>query len=179
MRGFNDAGAARREAGRIALQLSTGEATAATMRNSEAASYGRAIELLRPTGVSLEVAVATFADCFALLRGNVLLEAAKSYVRHNADKITRRRVVDVVSELIASKDGRKSARYVSDLRPRLTRFAKDFSVDVGTITEPDVQSWLGRLKLAPRTVKNFRSALSTLFGFAESHGYIIKGANPV
>ena len=55
LRGFTDAAEAKREAEKIARQLATGESTAATMRNTEAASFGRAIELLRPSGASLEV----------------------------------------------------------------------------------------------------------------------------
>jgi hypothetical protein len=52
-RGFSDAGEAKREAEKIARQLAATEAAAATMRNSGAASVGRAIEILAPTGVSL------------------------------------------------------------------------------------------------------------------------------
>jgi integrase len=177
-RGFSDAGEAKREAEKIARQLSTGETTAASLRNTDAASYGRAIELLRPVGIPLEVAAGNYAKAFEVLGGDNIVEAAMFYARHRADKITPRRVADVVAELIASKEGRKSARYVADLRARLNRFAADFAVDIGTITGPDVQGWLDRLKLAPRTAKNFRSCLCTLFSFAESHGYVLKGANP-
>jgi integrase len=177
-RGFSDAGEAKREAEKIARQLSTGETTAASLRNTDAASYGRAIELLRPVGIPLEVAAGNYAKAFEVLGGDSIVEAAVFYARHRADKITPRRVADVVAELIASKEGRKSARYVSDLRARLNRFAADFAVDIGTITGPDVQGWLDRLKLAPRTAKNFRSCLCTLFSFAESHGFALKGANP-
>ena len=175
---FSDETEAKREAERIARQLATGEATAASLRNTDAASYGRAIELLSPVGIPLEVAAGNYAKAFEILGGDFIIEAAQFYARHRADKITPRRVADVVAELIASKEGRKSARYVADLRARLNRFAADFAVDIGTITGPDVQSWLDRLKLAARTAKNFRSCLCTLFSFAESHGYVLKGANP-
>src|SRR5271170_2602132 len=77
MRGFNDAGAARREAERIASQLATGQSTASSMRNSEAASYGRSIEILRPTGASLEMASSTFAKCFEILGGDFHVDAAR------------------------------------------------------------------------------------------------------
>src|SRR5208283_2083578 len=55
---FSDETDAKREAERIARQLATGETTAASLRNTDAASYGRAVELLRPTGAALEVAAA-------------------------------------------------------------------------------------------------------------------------
>jgi integrase len=175
---FTNETQAKREAERIARRLATGETTAASMRNKDAASYGRAIELLRPTGVSLEVAAATYAKAYAILGGDAVIEAAQFYHLHRADKITPRKVADVVAELVAAKEGRKSARYVADLRARLNRFASAFAVDIGTVTGPEVQGWLDRLKVAPRTAKNFRSCLCTLFSFAESHGYILKGGNP-
>jgi hypothetical protein len=52
----------RLEAGKIARQIATGDTTAASMKNSHAASFGRAIELLQPTGISLELAAAHYAE---------------------------------------------------------------------------------------------------------------------
>jgi integrase len=171
LRGFTDAGDAKREVEKIARQLATGEATAATMRNPEAASFGRAIELLRPTGVSLEVAVATFAQCFEVLNGNVMFDAARFYVaRHKP--IQPKSVADVVAELIAVKESRNaSARYLQDLQSRLGRFADAFKKDAGSVTTAEVQSWLDGLKLAPQSYVNFRRVLHLFFGFAVARGY--------
>ena len=180
LRSFTDHAAARREAERIARQLASGDATAATMRNREAASFGRALELLRPTGTALEVATAAYAKAFEILGGNVVIKAARFYARHRADQVQRRQVADVVAELIAAKEARgKSARYVGDLRAQLTRFADAFAVDISTVTTADVERWLDGLKLAPQTAKNFRTVLHTLFQFAEVRGYVFKGGNPV
>jgi integrase len=180
MQGFSDAGKARHKAEQIARQVATGETTAATMRNSEAASYGRAVQLLEPTGLSLEMAAANYAKAFEILGGDYIIEAAKFYALHRADQITRRTVAQVVAELIEARENAgKSDRYLADLRARLTRFANDFAVDISTVTGPDVQGWLNRLKGAPQTKKNFRTVLFTLFSFAESLGYILKGSNPV
>jgi integrase len=176
-RGFSEAGEARREAEKIARQLSTGEATAATMRNTEAASFGRAIEILRPTGVSLELAAASFAEAFKILNGNAIVEAAKFYlVRHKP--IQPKAVVDVVAELMAVKESRgASARYVQDLRSRLDRFAGDFKKDIGSVTLAEIQQWLDGLKLSTQTYVNFRRVLHLLFQFAVSRGYAFE--NPV
>lgn len=202
LRGFTDHTQARREAEKIARQLSTGDATAASMSNADAASFGRGKELIRPTGASLEVACATYAKIYEIV-GDAGIEAAQFYKRHRIDQMTRKPVAEVVVELIAAKEARKkSARYIGDLKARLTRFAeahganpstisepdkKDESgkdtrnrgVDISTITTADVQRWLDGLKLAPQTAKNFRTVLHTLFAFAESRGYIFKGGNPV
>jgi integrase len=203
LRGFTDLTKARKEADRIARQLSSGDATAAGMLNREAASYGRAVELLRPTGTALEVAAGAFAKAFEITGGDTVIEAAQFYARHRADQVQQRAVADAVAELVAAKQARRaSTRYVDDLRARLTRFAKSFGADASTITEPDrkdaegkdtrnrgvdistittadMQRWLDGLKLAPQTVKNFRRVCNTLFSFAEARGYIFKGGNPV
>jgi len=180
LRSFNDHTEARKEAERIARQLSSGEATAALLRNSEAASYGRALELLRPTGTALEVATAHYAKAVEILGGDAVIEAARFYAHHRADQVTRKQVSEVVGELIAAKQSRnKSPRYIADLRWRLNHFAKAFAVDIGSITTADVQRWLDNLKVAAQTAKNGRTVLYTLFSFAESRGYIFKGGNPV
>jgi integrase len=180
LRGYNDEAEARREALRIARQTATGQTQAALMSNAEAASYSRAIDLLRPLDVSLEVAIANYAKACEILGGDFVIEAAKFYTRHRADKIERKTVSEAVKELIDTKKARgKSGRYLSDLRARLNRFSEDFQTDISAVTGPDIQAWLDRLRVAPQTAKNFRTVLFTLFSFAESRGYILKGSNPV
>src|SRR5215469_14685137 len=55
LRSFSDHAEARTEAEKIARQLSTGEVTAAQMNGKDAAEYGQAKEIIRPTGLSLIV----------------------------------------------------------------------------------------------------------------------------
>lgn len=200
-RGFSDHAAARAEALKIARQLASGETTAATMSNAAAASYGRAVELLRPTGAALEVAAAAYAKSFQLLGSDAVIEAATFYARHRAWQVQKRKLADVIVEFVASREARgKSAAYVNDIRQRLARFAKSTGADISTIYQPeaenqpdnrnrgadisalttaDVQRWLDGLKLSPQSAKNFRTVLHTLFAFAESRGYVFKGGNPV
>jgi integrase len=180
LRGFGEYAAAHAEAKRIAEQLATGKATAAAMLGTEAATFGRAVELLRPTGASLELASATYAKAFEILGSDRIIEAASFFKQHGAAEITPRTVPEVVSELIESKRARdKSPRYLSDLRSRLGQFAKDFQTDIASISTPDVQHWLDELKVVPSTARGFRTLLFGMFRFAEARGYIFKGSNPV
>ena len=180
LRGFNDAAEARTEAKRIASQIATGKTTAASMSNAEAASFGRAIELLKPTGIPIEVAAAHIAKAVRILGSDRMVEAAKFLARHQPDRMEQRKVSEAVTELVTLKESRDmSEDYTNDLRQRLTRFAKAFSVDISTVTTGDVQRWLDGLKLGSQSVKNFRTVLYTLFEFAEARGYILKGSNPV
>jgi integrase len=180
LRSFSDPEKATKEAEKIARLLSAGESTAAQLRNADAASYGRAIELLRDTGVALEIAAGHFADAFKLLGSDRIVEAAKFFVERNPDNLTRRTVAEVVKELLDAKEARSASnRYIQDLRARLNRFAESFAVEISTVTTADVQRWFDGLKLSKQTVKNFRTVLGTLFKFAESRGHIFKGSNPI
>lgn len=180
LRSFSDHGEARREAERIARLLASGESTAAQMRNPDAASYGRAVELLRECDVPLELAAAHFAEAFKILGGDRIVEAAKFFRERNTENLPQKTVAEAVAELIATKEARgKSKRYIEDLRARLARFAADFQTNVASVQTADVQRWLDGLTAAPQTVANFRRVLFTLFAYAEARGYIRRGENPV
>lgn len=177
---FNDQGKARKKAESIARNISAGEVEAAQMRSKDAAAYGHSIELLRPLGTPLLTAVTRYVDAVKILGGDRILEAAKDFARRHPVKRLPHSVRKVADELIELKTKRGgSGRYLEDLRNRLDTFSTAFAVDVAHVTTADVQAWLDRIKGSPRTVKNFRDTANTLFKFAESHGYIARGENPV
>jgi integrase len=179
-KGFSDETAAKLEAERIARQLATGNALAATMTNAEATAYGRAVQRLRPVGIDIDVAAAKYAEAFSILGADLILDAAKFYQRHRADLIAKKTVAEVAAELIVQRKNRgKSDRYTSDLTTRLKRFSDSYAVDISTVTGPEIQQWLNKLGGSEQTVKNYRTVLFTLFKFAAQNGYIIKGSNPV
>ena len=181
LRSFSDLAKARGEARRIAEQVASGKTTAAAMTNPEAAAFGRAAELLRPTGISLELAAATVAKAFEILGGDRLIEAATFLQEHGAGKITPRTIGEVVEELWQAKEARgKSARYIGDLRARLRKFAKAHPQrGISNVTTADVQAYLDSLKSVACTVRTIRARLFALFAFAEARGYIRKRCNPV
>ena len=159
--------------------MSAGDVQAAQMRNGEAASYGRAVELLRPTGVSLEVAAAHYAEAFKILKGDKIIRAAEFYAAQSPDSLIPKTVSEVVAELLTSKEGKRTENTISDLRARLTSFAESFKVQIASITTPDVQRWIDNLKVSERTRLNYRNKVFQLFKFAERRGYIPKRSNPV
>ncbi|MHC1765922.1 MAG: tyrosine-type recombinase/integrase [Verrucomicrobiia bacterium] len=161
---------------RIAQQLSSGEVTAASMKNSEAASYGRAVELLSETGDSLELAASRYAEAVKILgNGSKLIDAAKYFVQR--DRLPDKTVAQVVSELLAEKKGRREKRTLDDLRNRLTRFAEAFPCPIASVTKRDVQQWLDGLRTSERDKLNYRSKVGTLFRWAWRRDYIL--SNPV
>lgn len=185
MRSFNDHGKARTCAQDIARRLAQGESTVAALRNSDAASYSRSLELLKPTGSALETACATYAKACEVLGGDRIAEACAFFMRHGASQIKVRTVADVCDELLAVKERRTSsgrpasANYLKHLRGRLNKIRAAFVVNIGSITTPDLQSWFDSMRFAPETMRSLHNTTSLLMSFAESRGYIHKGSNPM
>ena len=182
LQSFSDPADAIAEAQRIGRLLASGETAAARLRGSEAASYGRASELLLNAGLEtpLELVAARYVEAVKILGTEKIVEAAQDYIRRNPAERPARTVRQVADELIALKTHRKaSARYLEDLKIRLAKLVERFAVRVDTVTTADVQEWLDGMSGAPRTIRNFRQTASGLFKFAEARGYIARGENPV
>jgi len=180
LRSFSDYGRAKSEAERIARLMASGEAHAARMTGSEAASYGRAVELLHDTGTPIELAAAHYAEAFRILGGDRIIEAAKFFTKNNTEGLPQRTVREVADEFIAAREARgASPSYLQDLRSRLGRFAGAFRVNLASVATPDLQRWFDGLKFSRQTVKNYRTILGTLFAFGERRGYLRRGTNAV
>ncbi len=181
LRSFSDSDKAMSEAIRLARLMASGDSVAARITGREAASFGRAVELLRESGDPVELACARYAAAVKMLGdGGRLEQAVKFFLDRNPENLPRKSVGEVVAELVAIKEARgKSARYVKDLRTRLAKFAAAFHVDMATITTAQIQTWLDNQKAAPQTLANHRRVVGTLFHFAEARGYILKGQNPI
>lgn len=181
LRSFPTPESAIAEANRIARLLASGDATAAMMRGPEAASYGRAVELLRPTGDSLELSASRYAEAAAILgSGERLVEAARFLAKRDPSRLPQKTVREAADEFIAQRTQRgASPRYLADLKHRLGRFAQAFAVQVAAVQSADVQAWLDGLRLSPQSARNFQTVLGTFFRFAETRGYIPRKSNPL
>ena len=68
--------------------------------------------------------------------------------------------------------------YLTDLRKRLNRFARDFGTrPIAAITVEELDDWLRNLECAPKTRANFRANIGVLFSYAERRRMI--DSNPV
>lgn len=159
-------------ANQLARQTSERAVVAASMTNAQAADYASAVQALAPFKVGLPDTAGTVAACLKLV-GDLpnLLAAAKFYAARNR-QTQRKRVWDVVAELLTVKTNRKaSPRYLEDLRSRLSRFAGAFCKDACDVTTAEIQEWLDSLKLAPQSYANFRRVIHLFFEFAVARGY--------
>ena len=167
---------ARDEAGILVAQMSTGDLDALTLTNSDRSAYVRCLELLKPFGTPLELAVMQFTEAAKILQGSSLVEAAKFHAKHHQRKLVSRSVPQVLEEFLTvkEKDG-ASAVYLKDLRTRLTPFAEAFHSPISMVLAPELQDYLRDLKLGPRSKNNTRKVVKILFNFAQRRGYLPKG----
>jgi integrase len=169
---FPTEAAALDRANQLARQTSERDVVAASMTNGQAADYASAVQALAPFKVTLPDTAGTVAACLKLV-GDLpnLLAAAKFYAARNK-QTQRKRVWDVVAELLTVKANRKSSpRYLEDLRSRLSRFAGSFCKDACDVTTAEIQEWLDSLGLAPQSYANFRRVIHLFFEFAVARGY--------
>ena len=167
---------AKAEAEMVASKLSRTDADILTLTSADRAAYLRARQLLDPLQVSLETAAAQFAEARKQLVDVPLSQAVEFYLKRNPTEVERKRVVEVVQELLTAKerDG-LSARYIQTLRYCLGKFAHAFQCDVGQVSGTDIDKWLRDSGLSPRSRNNLRNAVQTLFTFAEGRRYLAKG----
>lgn len=170
---FADERKARDEAIRIATAQAKLDGAVLTLTSADRSIYLRAIELLKPTGIGLDLAAAQFAEAHSKLGGRSLLEAVTYFTRRNPSTQPRKTVSEVFSELISAKtaDG-ASAVYLKDLNFRIGKFAADFQCQIGEVTPAQINEWLRSRECAARGRNNYRLAISTLFKFAAASGYL-------
>ena len=106
-------------------------------------------------------------------------DAAQFYLKH-LEATSRSVSLEVaMRELVENRRAAgASARYLKDLRLRLTRFCAAFpDRTLADISTADVDTWLAALNLAPVTRNTFRLRLGTLFAFGMTRRWCTE--NPV
>jgi integrase len=158
-------------------QIANGNQAHLTLTNDDRLTYLRAIEAL-PQGVKLDVAARDYAAAVRELPpGTTLKDAAEFYRRRNAAALETRTVRQVVDELIAAKRSAKlSDVHIDDLEYRLARFARDFQMNIGSVSAKMIQAWLDGLNVSGRTKQNYLRHIATLVRFAIKWKYLPKDA---
>jgi integrase len=177
-RNFSDEAKARKHAKEVCQRMAAGEADVLRLTSADRESFLEARRQLATLEhpAPLQDAVRDYVHAMKALEGAPLLPAVRYFIKHNAHKIPPKRIPEIVEEFIKAKeDDRRSERYLQDLRSRLRRFAKDFATDIGNLTTRDMDAWLRKLGQAPRSRKNYRTLIVTLFHYARDMGYLPKG----
>ena len=194
---YRDAGHRRREkhsdplraaerAREIANAIASGQIRLEQFTQSDRASYQRAVELLRPTGKTLELAAAEYSQALHLLKGGdgfvpaSLLEAVQFYRRQQPLAPAQKTCEEIYKELLLVRAADGAARNtLDDLTSRIGRFARNFQCPITAVTSAAIDDWLTRLNVRRRTRNNYRGDVAALFAFARRRGYIPKNCNPL
>ena len=167
---------AKEEAERLMRGIAQGDSGAGILRDADRFAYTRALEILRPTGLALDLAVHQVAEAHKLLKGASVLDAVRYFALHNCQDRPVRTVAEVADELRANRQkGGASELYIRDLRLRLGRLATAFQCPIASLTRPDIEAHLGSFKVTPRTVHNLRTTIRTMLNFAVDQGYLPAG----
>lgn len=171
---FADEQKARDRAAEIATKLTNRDGDALSLTGRDKQIYLRSVELVKPTGLALELAAAQLAEAYALTGGRVM-EAARYYAKKHPATLPRKTVAEAKDALIDAKekDG-ASEVYLKDLKFRLGQFAASFQTQLADVSEAQINEWLRGLKCGARGRNNYRLAVGTLFKFAVSDGLLPK-----
>lgn len=138
-----------------ATAIGCGHGGALALTDADVASYRRAIELLKPTGIALETAVARFVEQWQAEHRQVkksVLEAVGAYL-------------DALQASGVSRD------HWNHVKCRLSRFAAAFNCPLADVDAAALSAWLAR-QGAPRTIFNTRAALASFCNYAKSIGWL-------
>jgi integrase len=109
-----------------------------------------------------------------------LLDAVRYYASTHGADMRPIRTGELVDDLVRTRGANHaSKRHLQDLRVRLRRFADAFQCDIHSLRPAQVQDFLTSLKLSPRSVNNFRMAISNLFAHARLRNHAPKDFNPL
>ena len=167
--------AAKKAAKTKAEEMDRGDHGAAKLTNADSAAYFRAIDLLKPSGTSLEFAASEYAGAIKRLGGGSLSAEVDYYGRRHPEKTEPKLVQAVVTEMIDLKRADQlSDRYINQLTYDMKRFTSRFCNRIGDVRGTEVDAWLRELKVGPRTRNNLRASIQVLFNYAISRKYLEK-----
>ncbi len=178
---FGDLADAREEADNTADRLSRSNSSSLILNGSDLAEYAMARECLNRVGARLDIAASEYSQAMSVLNGRgTLLEAVRYFCACRAGEVIPIRTQALVDDLIKAREANHaSKRHVQDLKSRLDRFAAAFECEVHTIRPAQVQDFLLALKLSPRSMNNFRMAISNLFTHAKLRGHAANDFDPL
>ncbi len=167
---FADLTEARTEAETTATAVANGAMTTRLLTPEQTQDYCSAIENLKEIGISLPSAITEYMEAKRAGGSAHLVQAAQFFTRYAGDKISVTLVQKMVEKLIQEKRDEGAGSYhINDLVTRLKQFHEAFPErTIDTLTTAEIDLWLKKLKLEPRTQNNYRAAVVQLFNYAKT-----------
>jgi integrase len=143
--------------------------------------YSEAIEYLAPFGVGLPEAAKSLADALKFIEptGKPLAEVLAFAVARLCPEGGNKTLAELANEMIEIKRGwleRGDLRPKSygDFKDRAGKIASEIgSYPLSSLTKATLYDWLKGLRVAPRTMKNYRMVLAEMLRYAEQKRYIV------
>lgn len=172
---FMDLEEARREANTRAAMLAQGDLEALKLTGRERQVFVAAVEALKPTGISLDIAAREFATAFEILGHDAIIEAARYYKRHVETALPEITVTDAVARFAEAKAAEgMSGLYLKDIRLILGRLAHACQCNLKAITADELRAYMASVKVGPVSKNNHRRLIVALFNFAKAQGWLNK-----
>ncbi|HEY5915421.1 MAG TPA: tyrosine-type recombinase/integrase [Verrucomicrobiae bacterium] len=145
--------------------------------------YARAVKIVQPTGVALDVVATHFAEAVKILGSDLVVLAAQEYANRHR-KLQARTVSEAVEEFITEKERRLQAGTLSDvhvrrLASRLRAFAGAVSMNIASVTAEDINKFLDDLRVSDdgpvvstRTRDNWADSIATLYEWSKVKRYV-------
>lgn len=174
---FDEHQAAQKHANLVVKQLDTASQPSLLLRGKERFIYERALDLLRSTGLPLDLAVAEFVEAKTKLRNVCTLsEAVELSQSLRAKPLSTITVQQAVDEFVKVKESEGlSPLYRRDLRTRLARFADYFKCPLSAVTTPDLVRFLNGLDGSKRHRRNYLTTIGTLMNHCKLMGLLPDG----
>jgi len=157
-------------------QNTEGTGRIAALSPEQAADFSSAMRMLRAhPDLTLSGVVADYVRAVEVLGSRSVVTACEEY-RKSLDRqsgFSPALLPDVYADFLKHiEKADASTRYLQDCKSRMGRAAGAFRCHVHAITTQDLSAWIDGLKIAPRTRRNMRTALVTLFAFAKQQGHL-------
>lgn len=172
---------AKAEAGLICIKLANADGTALELTGDDRRIHVAAVEFLKDTGVTLDLAAKEYAEAFKILNGPGIIEAARFYAKHGMAASKKGRVKHVADLFLAALKADKGDGYhYRDLHQRLGVLADHFDGEISEVTATQLDQWLRDLEVKGTPVKgktrnHYRDATANLFHWAQKHGFLPRG----
>jgi integrase len=133
---------------------------------ADCATYLRVREILKPTGVSPELAAASFA--------------AEWSARQSQTGITDRPLPALITDLISTvRQDQGSPPWLKTLQSQLNKFAAHFNCSLISITATQFESWLRGLHVKLITRQNYHAAVLQLVRYARKNRHLAESWNEI
>jgi integrase len=170
---------AKKAASVACRKIASGNHAVLQLSASDQFIYQRAVELLKPWGLPLDLAVLELTQAREALNGaGTLLDAARDYAARRATALPTITVKKAVEDFLAqaAADG-KSEKRQQDLSSVLNRFAESLSVEVHTLAPKLISDYLTALPFKERTKRNHSDVIRCFNRWLVLREYLPKETN--